>query len=61
MSPNGGYDSSHTPFFTGQIAGVVAPLARVVAVGNRAWSVNFLQIKQRIETADGLILTWEKG
>jgi hypothetical protein len=47
--------------YRGKLPGVVAPLARVVAVGNRAWSVNFLQIKQRIETADGLILTWEKG
>lgn len=29
--------------------------------GGRAWSVELLQIKQRIETKDGLILTWEKG
>lgn len=62
MNPYGGYDSSHTPFlYRGKLPGVVAPLARVVAVGDRAWSVDFLQIQQRIETADGLILTWEKG
>ena len=62
MNPYGGYDSAHTPFlYRGKMPEVVAPLARVVAVGDRAWSVDFLQIKQRIETKDGLILTWEKG
>ncbi|MDE0941560.1 MAG: DUF3179 domain-containing protein [Alphaproteobacteria bacterium] len=62
MNPYGGYDSSHTPFlYRGELPGVVAPLARVVAVGKRAWSVDYLQIKQRIETKAGLILTWEKG
>lgn len=61
-NPYGGYDSAPEPFlFRGKYPGVVAPLARVVAVGGRAWSVDFLQIKQRIETEDGLILTWEKG
>ena len=62
MNPYVGYDSAHTPFlYRGELPGVVAPLARVVAVGDRAWSVDFLQIKQRIETNDGLILTWESG
>ncbi|MDA1097990.1 MAG: DUF3179 domain-containing protein [Proteobacteria bacterium] len=62
MNPYGGYDSAHTPFlYRGKLPEVVAPLARVVAVGDRAWSVDFLQIKQRIETPDGLILTWEYG
>jgi hypothetical protein len=62
MNPYGGYDSAHTPFlYRGELPEVVAPLARVVAVGDRAWSVDFLQIKQRIETEDGLILTWERG
>jgi hypothetical protein len=62
MNPYYGYDSAHAPFlYRGKMPGVVAPLARVVAVGDQAWSVDFLQIKQRIETPDGLILTWERG
>ncbi|MBT4486014.1 MAG: DUF3179 domain-containing protein [Rhodospirillaceae bacterium] len=62
MNPYGGYDSAHEPFlYRGKLPGVVAPLARVVAVEGQAWSVEFLQIKQRIETKDGLILTWESG
>ncbi len=61
-NPYGGYDSANEPFlYRGKLPGVVAPLARVVAVGDRAWSVDYLQIKERIETEDGLILTWEKG
>ncbi|NQV61604.1 MAG: DUF3179 domain-containing protein [Alphaproteobacteria bacterium] len=62
MNPYGGYDSAHTPFlYRGELPEVIAPLARVVTVGDRAWSVDFLQIRQRIETQDGLILSWEKG
>ncbi len=61
-NPYGGYDSANEPFlYRGEMPGVVAPLARVVAVDDRAWSVDYLQIEQRIETKDGLILTWEKG
>ncbi len=62
MNPYRGYDSLPEPFlYRGKLPGVVAPLARVVAVGERAWSVDFLQIKERVETEDGLILTWEHG
>ena len=61
-NPYARYVSADKPFlYRGEMPGVVAPLARVVAVDNRAWSVDFLQIKRRIETKDGLILTWEKG
>ena len=62
LNPYAGYDSAHTPFlYRGKLPEVVAPLARVVSIGDRAWSVDFLQIKKRIETKDGLILTWEYG
>ena len=62
MNPYQGYDSAHTPFlYRGKLPDVIAPLTRVVAVGMRAWSVDFLQIKERIETEDGLILTFEYG
>ena len=62
MNPYYVNDAANAPFlYRGKMPGVVAPLARVVAVGDQAWSVDFLQIKQRIETPDGLILTWERG
>jgi len=43
--------------YQGKFPEVVAPLARVVEVGNWAWSVHVFFNKQRIKTADGLILT----
>lgn len=38
----------------------VSPLTRVVAVGDRAWSLELLRKKGRVE-ADGLVLTWHPG
>lgn len=38
----------------------ISPLTRVVAVGDRAWSVDFVRARGRVE-ADGLILTWDAG
>jgi hypothetical protein len=38
----------------------VSPLTRVVAVGDRAWSVDLVREAGRVE-ADGLILTWHAG
>lgn len=62
MNPYAGYDSLDTPFlYRGKMPSEVAPLARVVAVGDRAWSLALLRKKARIETKDGLVLTWEAG
>lgn len=38
----------------------ISPLTRVVAVGNRAWSVALVRERGRIEDA-GLVLTWHAG
>jgi len=38
----------------------ISPLTRVVAVGERAWSVDLVQARGRIE-ADDLVLTWYAG
>jgi len=38
----------------------VAPLARVIAVGAEAWTLDLLKKRRRIEAGD-LVLTWESG
>jgi hypothetical protein len=55
------YDSAASPFlYQGKYAGDVAPLARVVAVGDEAWTLDLLKKRRRIEAGD-LVLTWESG
>ena len=62
LNPYVGYDSLQTPFlYRGEMPSKVAPLSRVVASEGKAWSLDFLRAKKRIETKGGLILTWEKG
>lgn len=61
-SPYAGYDSAHTPFmYPGPYPGNLRPLGRVVRIGDRAWALDLLQIKERIETDDGLVITWRSG
>jgi len=61
-NPYAGYDSSARPFlYRGTMPDGVAPLSRVVNVEGRAWSLDLVREKQRIETADGLVITWEPG
>ncbi|MFP3325560.1 hypothetical protein R0K05_21115, partial [Planococcus sp. SIMBA_160] len=56
------YDRSANPFlYRGDYEGPGAPLSRVVAVGDRAWLLTTLQDAGRIETEDGLVLTWTPG
>jgi hypothetical protein len=60
-NPYGGYDSAGSPFFyRGKYAGPVAPLVRVVAVGDEAWTLDLLKKRRHIEAGD-LVLTWEPG
>jgi hypothetical protein len=60
-NPYESYDSADSPFlYRGKYAGHVAPLARVVAVGDEAWTLDLLKKRRRIETGD-LVLTWEPG
>lgn len=61
-NPYTGYDSNFMPFlYGGKLPEGIAPLARVVVAENKAWSLDYLRQSGRIVTADGLILTWEKG
>lgn len=61
-NPYAGYDSLAQPFlYNGENPPHgIAPLARVVRVGNRAWPLERLRRLGRIQDA-GLVLTWEGG
>jgi len=60
-NPYVGYDGMARPLlYSGTYEGAIAPLAYVVAVGARAWSLALLRERRRIEV-DDLVLTWEPG
>jgi Protein of unknown function (DUF3179) len=60
-NPYASYDSAASPFlYRGKYAGPLAPLARVVVVGDEAWTLELLKKRRRIEAGD-LVLTWESG
>ncbi len=56
------YDSRDRPypFFDGELPENIEPMARVVAVGSRAWTLTSLAERGRIEDGD-LILSWTAG
>ena len=60
-NPYVGYDGAAKPFlFHGRYADSVPPLARVVVVGDQAWTLDLLMKQHTIEAGD-LVLTWEPG
>ena len=60
-NPYVGYDSAPAPFlYRGEMPKGIQPLARVVAVGEDAWSMALLRKQKRIEKGD-LVLTWTAG
>jgi hypothetical protein len=60
-NPYVGYDSAGSPFlFRGHYAEKIPPLARVVAVGEEAWTLDLLRSRRRIKAGD-LVLTWAPG
>ena len=60
-NPYGGYDSASRPFlYRGSYPEGIAPMARVVAVGDTAWSLDLLREQTPIQSGD-LVLTWEPG
>ena len=62
VNPYAGYDSLSQPFlYRGQLPTSIAPLKRVVSVGQEAWSFDYLRQNRRVETDDGLVITWEPG
>ncbi|RMD88383.1 MAG: DUF3179 domain-containing protein [Alphaproteobacteria bacterium] len=62
VNPYRGYDSAPRPFlYDGSLPRDVPPLSRVVSVGDRAWALSLVRKKGRIETGDGLVITWKPG
>ena len=60
-NPYVGYDRAERPFlYRGSLPEEVPPLARVVSVGEEAWSLDLLKERRRIEAGD-LVITWEAG
>lgn len=61
-TPYANYDGRNRPlpFFTGDLPQDIEPMARVVAVGSKAWSLRGLAQRGRIEDGD-LVLTWSAG
>lgn len=62
QNPYPGYDTARDPFlYSGSRPRGIAPLARVVTVDGRAWALRLVRERGRIETPDGLILSWQSG
>ncbi len=60
-NPYVGYDSARQPFlYRGEYPEGIAPMARVITVGGKAWALDLLRDAGRIKT-DNLVLTWEPG
>ncbi len=60
-NPYVGYDGSRLPFlYRGEYPEGIEPMARVIAIGEQAWSLQLLRGQGRIEAGD-LVLTWEPG
>ena len=60
-TPYAGYDSAPAPFlYHGPLPLEIAPLARVVRVGDQAWSLEVVRARAPFEAGD-LRFTWEPG
>ena len=60
-NPYRGYDTTGWPFlYRGDYEGPVPPLARVVAVGDEAWSLDLVRARGQITVGD-LVITWTPG
>ena len=61
-NPYAGYDTAPSPFlFDGRMPDGIEPLARVVRVGGRAWSLEHVRRNSPVVTADGLRIEWREG
>jgi hypothetical protein len=60
-NPYTGYDSMPTPYnYDGPLPEDIAPLARVVSVGTRAWSLALIRARGTVEV-DDLLIEWTPG
>ena len=53
-----GYGTRRHKLFAGQMPDDMDPFTPVVAVGDRAWTLDLLRDKKRIVAEDGVVLTW---
>ncbi len=61
-NPYVAYDSGRWGMlYRGDVPKNIAPLDRVVTIEGKAWALHFVKSKRRLETTDGLIITWEPG
>lgn len=61
-TPYEGYDTAPTPFlYQGRMPRGIDPMARVVRVGDRAWSLTYVRKNTPILTNDGLRIEWREG
>ena len=61
MNPYGGYDSKPLPFlYRGSMPKGIEPLAYVLKVGAKAWSLDLIRKRKRIEDGD-VVITWSPG
>jgi hypothetical protein len=62
ITPYVGYDSLEKPFlYNGPLTTQVAPLARVVRVRDRAWSLDLVKEKGEIMISDACRIRWDPG
>ncbi len=62
ITPYVGYDSLEKPFlYNGTLPTQVAPLERVVRVGDRAWALEFVKTKGEILIEDSTRIRWDSG
>ena len=60
-NPYVGYDTSRVPFlFRGDLPDGIPALARVVAIGDEAWSVELLRREKTIAHGE-IVITWDEG
>ncbi len=60
-NPYAGYDSSTVPFlYDGSLPEGIAPLERVVRVGDEAWSLALVRARKTITKGD-IVIRWEPG
>jgi hypothetical protein len=60
-NPYRGYDSAAFPFlYDGEFPDGIAPLARVVVIDGKAWALDLLRSRSRIESGD-IVMTWSPG
>lgn len=61
-NPYAGYDTAPSPFlYDGSMPRGVEPMARVVRVGGKAWTLEHVRENTPVTTADGLRIEWREG